>query len=150
MIAAIRASIFQIRSVPRHGEGLQARILDIATTHAPQLGYHPAVRFTGPLDRGVGERLAGDILAVIREAISNCARHAHATHLDICLILAHHDLIMNIVDNGCGIGASTRSSGLTNMRRRAEDHHGTLTLTRPDTGGTHLTWTATLLPPASA
>ena len=114
--------------------GLRARILDIATEHIPQLGYTPQLRFTGPLDLAVDEGLAADVLAVIREAISNCARHAHATRLEISIALAHNLLTLEITDNGRGLGTPTRSSGLTNMRRRAEHHHGTLTITTPEPG----------------
>ena len=55
-------------------------------------------------------------------------------------------LTLQITDNGHGIGTPTRSSGLTNMRRRAERHAGHLDITQPATGGTRLTWSATLTP----
>ena len=51
----------------------------IIEEHAPQLGFTASISFAGPLDPGPGETLAHDILAVTREALSNCARHAHAT-----------------------------------------------------------------------
>lgn len=40
-----------------------------------------------------------------------------------------------------GIGTATRSSGLTNMRRMAEHHGGSFTVTASDEGGTELVWT---------
>jgi signal transduction histidine kinase len=145
VISTIRGTIFQMQQPIVHDPtGLQARIVDIATQHTPQLGYTPQLRFAGPLDLAVTEGLAADVLAVIREAISNCARHAHATRLEISTALAHDLLTLEITDNGHGLGAPTRSSGLTSMRRRAEHHHGTLTITTPDQGGTHLTWTGNL------
>jgi two-component system, NarL family, sensor histidine kinase DevS len=142
VISTIRGTIFQMQPSRHDPTGLQARILDIVTEHTPQLGYTPQLRFTGPLDLAVDEDLAADVLAVTREAISNCARHAHATHLEISIALTHHLLTIEITDNGHGLGTPTRTSGLTNMRRRAEHHQGTLTITTPDRGGTHLTWTA--------
>jgi signal transduction histidine kinase len=145
VISTIRGTIFQMQQPIGHDPtGLQARICDIATEHTPQLGYTPQLRFAGPLDLAVNEGLAADVLAVIREAISNCARHAHATRLEISIALAHNLLTLEITDNGHGLGTPTRSSGLTNMRRRAEHHHGTLAITTPDQGGTHLTWTGNL------
>jgi signal transduction histidine kinase len=147
VITTIRSTIFQMQTGHHNRAGLQARILDIATDHTPQLGYPPHVRFAGPLDLAVDEDLAADILAVIREAISNSARHAHATRLDISIALAGKVLILEITDNGRGLGTPTRSSGLANMRSRAERHDGTLIITTPDHGGTHLTWTANLPTP---
>ena len=45
-----------------------------------------------------------------------------------------------VTDNGVGIGDVTRNSGLRNVRRRAESLGGSLTMTRPATGGTRLEW----------
>jgi signal transduction histidine kinase len=145
VISTIRGTIFQMQQPTGHDPtGLRTRILDIATEHTPQLGFTPQLRFAGPLDLAVNEGLAADVLAVIREAISNCARHASATRLEISIALAHDLLTLEITDNGHGLGTPIRSSGLTNMHRRAEHHHGTLAITTPDQGGTHLTWTGNL------
>ena len=120
--------------------------MQIAQTHTEQLGYPPHLRFAGPIDLVVDEPLAGDVLAVTREALSNCARHAHASIVDVSVTVAHDVLTLQVTDNGRGIGAPTRSSGLTNMRRRAERHAGHLDITEPATGGTRLTWSATITP----
>ena len=85
-----------------------------------------------------------DVLAVTREALSNSARHAHASAVSITLAQRDGLIILDIIDNGCGVGTPARSSGLTSMRRRAESNGGTCQLTTPGGGGTHLTWTARL------
>ncbi len=150
VIRAIRTTIFQLQPHRHDSAGLQERVLDIAATHTPQLGYSPNVRFAGLLDLTVDEPLAGDVLAVLREGISNCARHAAATRLDISLTVDHERVVLEIIDNGRGLGGPARSSGLANMRRRAERHHGEFTVAAPDSGGTHLTWTAVARCPAPA
>ena len=61
--------------------------MEIIDEHTAQLGFTAGVRFAGPLDPGPDEALAHDILAVTREALSNCARHAHATAVTISLVL---------------------------------------------------------------
>ena len=61
--------------------------------------------------------------------------------------LTNELITVEVIDNGRGIGTPSRSSGLTNMRRRAENHHGTLSISTPDTRGTHLTWTAGIQDP---
>jgi signal transduction histidine kinase len=138
----IRTSIFGLRQ-PRHDPGgLPARLLGIIEEHAPQLGFTADVRFAGPLDLNTNMTLADDILAVTREALSNCARHAHATAVGISLALQDGLITLDIADNGRGPGTTTRSSGLTSMRHRAERNGGTFQLTTPGGGGTHLTWTA--------
>ena len=59
----------------------RARRPEIIDEHTAQLGFTVGVRFAGPLDPGPDEALAHDILAVTREAMSNCARHARSSGL---------------------------------------------------------------------
>jgi signal transduction histidine kinase len=142
IIAKIRASIFGLHQRRQAPAGLPARLLEIIEEHAPQLGFTAGISFAGPLDPGPDEALAHDILAVTREALSNCARHARATAADVSLVLRDGLITLVITDNGRGPGTPARSSGLANMRRRAERNHGTFQLTTPADGGTRLTWTA--------
>jgi signal transduction histidine kinase len=142
IIKKIRASIFGLQQPSQAPIGLRARVMEIIDDHAPQLGFTASVSFTGPLGPEPDETLAHDILAVTREALSNCARHARATA--VIVSLAHQDglITLDITDNGRGLGTPTRSSGLASMRRRAENNGGTLRITTPPGGGTRLTWTA--------
>ena len=141
IISKIRTSIFGLRQSRSIPGGLHARLLEIVEEHAPQLGFTAGIRFAGPLERTADAALTQDILAVTREALSNCARHAHASAVSISLAQEGGLITLDITDNGRGLGIPARSSGLTNMRHRAERNGGTLQLTTPSTGGTHLTWT---------
>ena len=142
VIKKIRTSIFGLQQ-PRHAPAtLHARIMEIIEEHAPQLGFTASATFTGPPDPEPDETLAHDILAVTREALSNCARHARATAATVALARQDGLITLDVTDNGCGLGTPTRSSGLASMRRRAENNGGTLQTTSPAGGGTRLTWTA--------
>jgi signal transduction histidine kinase len=142
VIRNIRTSIFGLRQPCQAPAGLQARVMEIIDEHAPQLGFTASVSFTVPSGPGPDETLAHDILAVTREALSNCARHASATAVSIALALQDGLITLEITDNGRGFGTPARSSGLVSMRRRAENNGGTLRITAPAGGGTRLTWTA--------
>ena len=142
VINKIRTSIFGLHQPRADPTGLSARVMEIIDEHTAQLGFTAGIRFAGPLDPGPDEALAHDILAVTREALSNCARHARATAATISLVLQDGLITLDITDNGRGLGTPARSSGLSSMRRRAERNGGTFQLTTPPTGGTHLTWTA--------
>jgi signal transduction histidine kinase len=142
VIKKVRTSIFGLHQTHQTPVGLPARVTEIINEHTAQLGFTAGIHFAGPLDPGPGETLAHDILAVTREALSNCARHAHATAVTISLVLQDGLITLGITDNGRGIGTPARSSGLSSMRRRAERNGGTFQLTTPATGGTRLTWTA--------
>jgi signal transduction histidine kinase len=146
IIKKIRTSIFGLHQPRAAPAGLPARVMEIIDEHTAQLGFTAGIRFAGPLDPGPDEALARDILAVTREALSNCARHAHATAATISLVLQDGLITLDITDNGRGLGTPARSSGLSSMRRRAERNGGTFQLTTLAHGGTHLAWTAR--PPA--
>jgi len=142
VIKKIRASIFGLQQPRQPTASLQARILEIIDEHAPQLGFTAGASFAGSPGPGLDETLAHDILAVTREALSNCARHAGATAVTVALALQDRLITLDITDNGRGLGAPARSSGLASMRRRAENNGGNLQITAPTGGGTRLTWTS--------
>jgi signal transduction histidine kinase len=140
-ITRIRMTIFQLR-VDQSADSLQRRLLAVMEEETPVLGFSPDIRFTGPLDLGVGSELADDVVAVVREALSNVGRHAAASSVAVEVSLVQGMVTVDVCDDGRGIGNPTRSSGLTNLRRRAEAHHGGFHLTRSPQGGTRLRWTA--------
>jgi len=141
IISKIRTSIFGLRRSQPVPSGLHTQLLEIVEQHTPQLGFTAAIRFAGPLERAADAAMTRDILAVTREALSNCARHAHASTVSISLALEDGLITLDVTDNGRGLGIPARSSGLANMRHRAERNGGTLQLTTPRSGGTRLTWT---------
>jgi signal transduction histidine kinase len=143
-ISQIRTTIFQLQEPPQGTpSGLRARLLDLVADLTPALGHDPTVRFSGLLDT-LPDQIADDLLAVLREALTNTARHAHATTTDVDLTARPDRVTLDIRDNGTGLGDTTRRSGLANMHHRAEHHHGTFTVTSHDPTGTHLSWSVPL------
>lgn len=141
-IRAIRQTIFKLHRT--QGVGLQAKVLDVADEATPALGFTPDLRFMGPLDTLVNAEIADHAAAVVREALSNAARHGHATGVEVVVSAADgRSLAVTISDNGVGMGGRTRDSGLANMRSRASQLGGTCTITSPtqaDGGGTRVEW----------
>ncbi|SQE00116.1 GAF sensor signal transduction histidine kinase [Parafrankia sp. Ea1.12] len=144
-IKDIRRSIFELRGQGPTKRGRLRTALDkIAEDVRPALGFAPAISLTGPLDTVADDQLTDHLLAVTREALTNTARHAHATSVEVRLAVDGDMVTLDAVDNGVGIGDTTRRSGLDNLRARAESLGGTFTATVPPAGGTHLRWTAPL------
>jgi two-component system, NarL family, sensor histidine kinase DevS len=83
--------------------------------------------------------VAEHLLGALREALSNAARHAAATRADVTVEVGS-DLILRVIDNGTGMGPSTRRSGLANLADRAEALGGRLQLGAAEGGGTELDW----------
>lgn len=144
-IGAIRQTIFKLQR--DRGVGLQAKILDAAEDATSALGFSPELRFIGPLDTLVSPEIADHAAAVVRESLSNTARHAHAAHVEVVVSVTHADLLtVSVTDDGVGITDRSRESGLANMRSRAAQLAGTCTITSPTSagGGTRVEWSASL------
>jgi signal transduction histidine kinase len=148
-IGQIRTSIFRLQQTTQAAEqGVRGRLDGVVAQVAPVLGFEPAVRFSGLMD-AVPDDVADDLVAVVREALSNVARHAHARSADVDLAVTPDRITLTVCDDGVGLGSTTRRSGLANLRRRAEHRGGTLTLSAGDPAGTRLSWSIPRHPAAS-
>jgi len=92
------------------------------------------------IDLGVSDDLADDACAVLREALTNIARHAAARRADVDIAVTDGRLVLDVRDDGVGIGELNRCSGLGNLAARAEERGGSLRISRVPTGGTQLSW----------
>lgn len=140
-ISQIRTTIFTLHQLPQAtAVGVRARLLEVVAAVAPALGFTPAVRFAGVLEDTLPGEVIADVLAVLREALSNIARHAQARSAEVDLASGADGLTLDVRDDGVGMAPSTRRSGLANLRRRAEHHGGTLALNPREPTGTWLSW----------
>ncbi|MFI5820160.1 GAF domain-containing protein [Streptomyces rishiriensis] len=140
-IKIIRSTIFGLRTREGAGEaGLRARAVRVVGEAAPVLGFAPSVRMEGLLDTDVPKEIADHMVAVLSEALTNIARHAHADRADVLLATDGRQVRLSVTDNGTGIPDDGRRSGLRNMAERAEQLGGRLELGSPQGGGTTLTW----------
>lgn len=108
------------------------------------LGFTPMVRTSGPLDTAVPTEVAEQLLAVLREALSNVARHAEADAAVVEVEARADEVMLRVADNGKGLPPDRHESGLRNARRRAADNGGSLRLVPEEPHGTVLEWTVPL------
>jgi signal transduction histidine kinase len=143
-IKQIRVSIFQLQ--PPVPGGLRAAVLDVVAELQPALGFAPRFDMDGPLDSVATADLVRDVTAVVREGLSNVARHASATRAQLSVFATTTRLTVTISDDGSGVGDGSRRSGLDNMRQRAEGRNGSMAIAEvPDLGGTTLVWTVPII-----
>ena len=139
-IRDIRSAIFSLQS---RGEAeptrLRTRILSVVEEMTDSLGFAPALRLAGPLDSRVPAGVAGQMLAALREALANVAKHAQASRVDVA-VEAGPDLVLTVRDDGVGLGETTRRSGLANLTERAAESGGALRVAAAAGGGTELEW----------
>ncbi|MFF5025280.1 GAF domain-containing protein [Streptomyces collinus] len=144
-IRIIRSTIFGLRA--RDGAdvpGLRARAVRTVGDATPVLGFAPSLRMEGLLDTHVPGGLADHVVAVLSEALTNVARHARAARAEVVLETDGREVRLTVTDNGVGIPAEGRRSGLANMADRAREAGGGVEWSGPADGGTRLVWWAPL------
>jgi signal transduction histidine kinase len=137
----IRTAIFGLEQTRINEHGLRDRILSLAHEAAGPLGFEPQVLLDGPIDTGLSDRVGGELLATLREALSNVARHAQATKVEVEVVL-DGALCLRVVDDGIGPPgeATPRGKGLDNMAARAASLGGLMEVRPAPYRGTELEW----------
>jgi signal transduction histidine kinase len=138
-IKDIRGTIFELQHADS-GPSLRADLRQIAREYAPLLNFDPVVHTTGPIDTVVPREIRDQLLPVLREALSNLARHAGADHGEISVEADADQLRLTVLDDGHGIDPESVESGLRNARRRASSLGGSLELTPREPHGTSFVW----------
>lgn len=141
----IRTAIFGLEGTRVAATGARRQVLDVVEEATRPLGFEPRVLIDGPLDSAPDDNLVKDLLAVLREALSNVARHANASRATVDVIVDQDQVMLRVTDNGVGPPPADGDGGglgLGNMATRAERHGGTLSLDPAKGGGTTLEWCA--------
>ncbi|MFD9903655.1 GAF domain-containing protein [Streptomyces sp. NPDC059063] len=145
-IKVVRSTIYALHERNRSDTaGLRARLVTEAGKAAETLGFAPALRMSGLLDTDVPEGHREQLLAVLREALANVARHARASAVEVTAEATGTTLRLRVADNGRGIDPTVgRRSGLANIGSRADGLGGTFALTANEPTGTVLEWAVPL------
>jgi len=134
-IKDIRATIFALQARDSGGgPDLRGDIVALVEEMTDMLGFDPSLRLGAGLGAELGPQIGEQVLAALREALSNAARHADASRVDVSVV----------TDDGVGIPSNGRRSGLRNLASRAEKLGGEFRLEPAEPGaarpGTRLRW----------
>jgi signal transduction histidine kinase len=141
-IRQVRSTIYELGSA-EIDKGIRAAVITLVRDLASVVDFVVRVTFDGAVDTMISAQLGEHILAVLREAITNIGRHAHATEGTVSVSVKDDLCRLQITDNGRGLDdAEVREEGLGlgNLRRRAEKLEGQFTTETPESGGTSLIW----------
>jgi PAS domain S-box-containing protein len=139
VIREIRETIFELNRSST--QGVRAALRRMVTDVAGKLGLQPKVQFNGPVDSVVDEELTAHLLAVVREALSNAARHGKAQSVQVTLNVSQTSIALTVADDGRGFPATPSSGhGLSNMEARAQMLGGALRLSSSDGSGSLIEW----------
>lgn len=139
-IRELRTAIFGLGGKRSAGLTLRVVVNDLVDDAARVLGFRPALHFSGVLD-GIDAETTGEVAAVVREALSNVARHSRARNVDVSLRNADQRLTVTITDDGAGIPQTHQlGNGLLNMKDRATRLDGSCTVSSSGHAGTVVHW----------
>ena len=143
IISEVRTIVFTLGDSGAEG-ALGQELADVVGKARRVLGFTPTLRLDGPVDSVLTPEIRTEMIASMREALGNVARHAHATQANVRVTVAEGQVVMTVRDDGVGPpsdhGELNHGHGLRNLRQRAEALGGTCVLRRADHGGAELRW----------
>lgn len=143
VITQVRSTVYDL-GMRERSRGVRDDIRMLVEELHGVVGFDVELRFTGPVDTFVTGLVIENLLATIREALTNVEKHARATTAMVELSVDMDTCRLTVADDGVGIGAAATTDheglGVSNLRRRAEKFHGTMSLEDGPCGGTILTW----------
>ena len=141
-IRQVRSTIFELHQLGSTQQSVRSDIGVVCDDAAKALGFKPLLDIDGPIDSAVDEQVRGHLLLCLREALSNVARHASASAVDVQVAVASGHLTLHVTDDGVGYHppSGQRSSGIDNMLVRAEALGGSFSIADRHEGGTVVTW----------
>ena len=161
VVRQLRVTIRALRD-PREPSGVVTRLRSEVARARDGLGFTPQLVFVTPhgptdpsdTDLQVAPEIGDDMVAVVREGLSNAARHARAGSVEVRVELSAGSVVVAVRDDGVGLHPdAARRSGLANLGERARRHGGSFMIGAPMAtdggwapGGTELLWQVPLGP----
>ncbi|MCU1570492.1 MAG: two-component system, histidine kinase [Naasia sp.] len=139
-IAEIRKSVFALRAAEPRGGSARHRLLNVVGESAAMFTAAPRLVFEGDLDGLASDDVLEDLEAVVREGLSNAARHADATAVTVTVHAAADLVGVRVADDGRGVQGRVRASGTANLEDRARRWGGRSSLRTAESGGAVLEW----------
>lgn len=142
MVKEIRSTIFALQDAPSRDGGVRSRLLGVADEMGRLLGFPPRVRLDGPIDTAVGPEVLEQLVPVLRESLTNVAKHARATHVMVRVEVTDGALELEVLDDGRGLPPDRRVGGMgvTNISERAGLLGGEASLASVPSGGVRMLW----------
>ncbi len=151
IIESVRRIATELRPGVLDHLGLAAAVEWQAGEFARRSGIRCQVKNSG-LDREVGQRETTVAFRIFQELLTNVARHAKATRVDVEIRRTADQVVLTVRDNGRGITAAEISQpdslGLLGMNERAMSLSGSLHLRGTPGAGTVATLSIPCRPPA--
>lgn len=138
VITEIRSTIFEMTPLSRRP--LTETIENIVALFANAWSTPPVLSLH--IEREIPDDLVHDVENVVKESLSNAARHARAQNVKVDVHVTTSHIDITVQDDGVGpSGKKRRKAGITSLALRATDRGGSYSLTEAPGGGTVMQWT---------
>ena len=130
-LAQAREVVQDLRSHPVEGSPLPEAIRQTVESWAEATGIAATFAITGPV-QPLPPDAEVTLLRAAQEALANVRKHAAASQVAVTLSYMGDEVVLDVQDNGIGLGTPAGDRwlsggyGLTAMRERVEQHHGSL------------------------
>lgn len=139
-VREVRTVIFGLHNDLADSAPPSVELTGLAREAARILGFEPTVVVQGS-DGPLPDTVRPHLLATVREALSNIARHAQASSACVELTRRNGQLQLVVADDGVGIASDAPvGAGLRNMGDRANALGGSCTISRGERAGTRVEW----------
>ncbi|MCX6440645.1 MAG: GAF domain-containing protein [Actinobacteria bacterium] len=142
-VQQIRTTIFALHN-DHPIQNVRTLVLGEIASLSAIAGFQVTHSYIGPVDTVINPDLARQVIAVIRELVTNAIRHAEATAIDLVVMANQTYCEIRVVDNGKGYEASERKSGLLNLEQRAVARGGEFEIIKVGSSGTRAMWRGSL------
>ena len=142
-IARIRTSIFELHEAEdASAAAIRRRLAEVLRSVTEGHELRPDLRIRTERE-DLPPDLVLDLVAVVRELVTNVVRHARARRVTVAVDVTDAGCAVVVTDDGRGLPPVTVRSGLANLADRAERRGGGLTTTS-SASGTEIRWAAPL------
>jgi PAS domain S-box-containing protein len=142
-IREIRGVIFTLHRPAGFDSGLEAALRASIDEASRLLGHRPTLKLGGILSN-ISHDLGAELLAVLREAMSNVAKHSQATRTEVSLDVGTDAVVLVVYDDGVGMSSSNAANsgglGLRNIQERASRLGGEALFLQRHPRGTEIRW----------
>lgn len=146
-----RGSLDEVRRLARRlrpGVLEDLGLVSALTSLTEEFSAHVGLRVVRRFDTGLpllDQQTELVLYRVAQEALTNAARHAEASQVEVSLRHTDEAVVLTVVDDGRGNGVAREGAGIRGMRERALLIGATLDVTSPPQAGTQVRLTVPLV-----
>ncbi len=140
-IRELRNYIFHLRPQQAAAMGLGRGLVELAREFEVNALVRPTLDIQSGIDVRTPPEYVPDLLQIVRELLSNCAKHASASSVTVTAHADDDGILVAVTDDGVGFDQSVGPQvgrGLDNVRERAEALGAELTVASQPGAGTRV------------